>query len=746
MIIGNIIKLCCNYYLNDLSCNYLFHNNQSNKEMYKSKFIRIVLFCLFISFSYSQKYHNPDLPDALTFLNGKKVKTIGDFYQRKEEIKKLWCQYIIGSFPKETPKVLSSEILNSVLYEDGSRRERIRITFNTPHKKSFEIALWVPNRSGKLPLLLTQPKDYQIPWAEEALSRGYIVCLYPGIDAYHKEKDYPDYENIWKIFKEEYPEATWSSSLAIQAWLASRTLDYLLSNPKYNIDTNSIGIIGHSRYGKQAIYAAAFDERIKCVVARSSGTPTSCSYRFASRHTFMESVQDFPDAWALPQLRNFFGKENELPIEGNSLIAIIAPRNIMLHTAYNDGSDPTFGVERTYLNAKKAFKLFGKEKNICLSYRFGGHNPITFEHVQFNIDYFDYVFGRKKVNDTLFSEKLIHYFNWDEWRKKQNKEDLSINNKSSILERINWMLGNQPKHVENEGVYYIKRENELGIEAWSRDRWNPNNLKRVTFSFGAKMHGNIYFDPEIDNYKATVIWLHPWNYSHGSNEGYGVEETTIYWKLAQEGYIVATYDQFGFGEHLLDAVNFYNKYPGWSKLGRAIYDVKCLLDFLIDNKGIASEKVPKTDPSKIYVVGFSYGGMVALYSTALDKRIAGVACISGFTPMRTDTEKKPSGGLKIYYDWHNILPKLGLFKGKEKTIPYDYDDIIELIAPRKCFIYAQAYDRFSDINDIKRSVEKAKLFWGNSDDFRFEISNDVCRFQKNEKNSIVTWLNYIVNK
>ena len=45
-----------------------------------------------------------------------------------------------------------------------------------------------------------------------------------------------------------------------------------------------------------------------------------------------------------------------------ALMACIAPRHLMIHTAYNDGSDPTFGVERSYLNAKKAWVFLGKEE------------------------------------------------------------------------------------------------------------------------------------------------------------------------------------------------------------------------------------------------------------------------------------------------------------------------------------------------------------------------------------------------
>lgn len=693
----------------------------------------------------AQSYQNADLPDALTFFNGRKVTSKADFQKRKAEIKDLWCRYYIGHYPKEIPALLSAELIKQTELS-GSVRKRIKLTFDTPNKKSFEIELWIPVASGPFPLLLTQPRYYQIPWAGEALKRGYIVCLYPGLDTNHSEEDYPNYQNVWREFRDEYPDASWSSSLGIQAWLASRTLDYLL-DPKFklDIDTTAVGIIGHSRYGKQSIYAAAFDDRIKCVVARSSGTPTACPYRFASRHTFMESVsdEDCPKDWVLPELSDFLGRENELPVSGNDLLATIAPRYLMIHTAYNDGGDPTFGVERSYLNAKKAYAFSGFPDNIRLIYRKGNHNPITDEHVKTNLDFFDMAFHRGCVTTKDFPEVLLHQFDWNLWLKKQDKKDLHISPNASLEEKIDWMLGHQPADIGGEGKYQIKTGSDIGVPDASRDRWNPGGLKRVTFSFSGNMNGNIYFDPANKKPKATVIWLHPWNYSHGSNESYGVQGTTIYWRLAQEGYLVVTYDQFGFGDHLLDAVGFYEKYPHWSKLGRAVYDVQKVVDFLLDGKGITSEAIPETDPSKIFICGYSYGAMVGLYATALDKRIAGVASFSGFTPMRTDSNTKPSGGIQQYYQWHAILPKLGIYNGKEKKIPYDYDDLIKMIAPRNCLIYAPVRDRFTDADDVANCIEKARKAWPNSVNFEFKAPDDICRFQKDQQDVVVDWLNRI---
>ncbi len=721
---------------------------------------KLFYFLLFSFFStQGQKYQNADIPDVLTFLNGEKVNSIADFGKRKKEILGLWCDYFIGHYPKEIPTLLSAEITKTTTHKDGSIRKRVLLTFDTPNKKSFEIAIWEPQKINEKvkPLFLTQPRYYQLQWAEEALKRGYIACLYPGVDTHHKEANFPNYESVWKIFQEEYPEAGWASSLGIQAWLASRTLDYFFDpSSSYNIDTTAVSIAGFSRYGKQSIYAAAFDERFKSVIARSSGTPTSTSYRFASRQTFMESVsdQDCPKEWVLDDLSDYLGRENELPIAGNALIGAIAPRNLMLHTALNDGSDPTFGVERNYLNAKKAYQLLGAEDNIYLSYRKGNHGPITNSHTQHMFDFFDMTFGLGTKSKKDFPEVLYHNFNWEIWRSKQRKEDLTPSEDAGLITKIHWMLGEKPLKSQEIKKYYIINEDNLPIPSGFRNRWMPENIniKRVLFSFGNEMQGNIIYVDQLKEYKGTVIWLHPWNYSHGSNEGYGVDGTgfgldktewrekgiAIYYKLAMEGYKVVMYDQFGFGDHLTHAFNFYKKYPHWSLLGRAVSDVSEVIDYLVDGKGISASPVPPTDPSKIYVFGFSYGGMVGLYAAALDTRISGIASFSGFTPMRTDNDDKSTGGIRKYWQWHHILPKLGLYHDQESKIPYDYEDIIGLIAPRNCLIYSPVKDRFTDIIDIKKCIASVQNNW--KDGLSFITPDDICRFQREQHEVLIDWL------
>lgn len=81
--------------------------------------------------------------------------------------------------------------------------------------------------------------------------------------------------------------------------------------------------------------------------------------------------------------------------------------------------------------------------------------------------------------------------------------------------------------------------------------------------------------------------------------------------------------------------------------------------YAVSNAGI--DRIPIVDLSKIYVVGYSLGGNVALHTAALDSRIAAVASFAGFTPFRNDTNDRSTGGIKRLYDLHALIPKLGLF-------------------------------------------------------------------------------------
>ena len=121
-------------------------------------------------------YVRADLPPLMEFLDGTPVRTREDLQRRKEEIRRLFCRYFIGEFPEQVPAVIAAEVLEERRGDDGSTRRRVKLTFDTPKRASFEMWVWIPRGPGPFPLLLTQPRFYQIFWAEDALRRGYIAC------------------------------------------------------------------------------------------------------------------------------------------------------------------------------------------------------------------------------------------------------------------------------------------------------------------------------------------------------------------------------------------------------------------------------------------------------------------------------------------------------------------------------------------------------------------------------------------
>ena len=691
-------------------------------------------------------YARAELPPLLEFLDGRKVTSNADWKKRREEIRSLLIKYFIGTFPAVKPEIVETSETGRELHDDGSTRLRIRLTLATPNRAAFQMALWVPKGKGPFPLLLTAPRFYQRYWAEDALARGYAVCLFPGVDSHHRETDYPGYDSVWETIRREYPKATWTE-ISTKGWLASRCIDYLLGDQSVaKIAAGKIAIIGFSRYGKAAMIAGAFDQRITCVVARSPGSPASCPYRLTSRNTYAEAPSDFPGQWFLPSLRNFTGRENELPIDAHGWYALIAPRHCLIHTAHNDGAEPTFAVEQAYIEGRSVYRFLDAADNLRIDYRTGGHSSgpppesINRKDRQRNLDWIDLAFGRGRARKTDFPEELIHHFDWQEWHDQQDDIDLVIDEEAPASKRVEWSLGRQPENlVPAEQVGFLT---ETESSLMTHDRWSPKGVRRVPIRFGHGIRGNLFFKEGLTTQVPVVIWLHPLSYHSGYNEGYGVQGTTVYHRLAEKGFAVIAYDQCGSGLRLLEGRNFYRNYPHWSKLGRMVMDARAAVSFAVEGKGAAKGTIPKFNAKKVFLLGYSCGALTAMYTGALDDRVAGVACFSGWTPLRDARNVKSTGGNQRLWQLHALQPRLGLFHGREQNIPLEYDDVISLILPRPCLVVTPKNDRFSDhravaklINQVimkNPQIARTSLTWISP-----EKSN---RFQAEEHQQFINWV------
>jgi len=649
--------------------------------------------------------NTPFLPDPLQFTNGRDVKR-EDWPRRRGELLALFQHYVTGSWPASPGNTRVAESKERV--EAGATVREVVLEFGPQHAGRLNVELIIPKGDGPFPVFLTQ--DNHRRWALVAVSRGYLGCVYAGADS---RDDTEPWQALW-------PEHDWTK-LTRRAWAASRCIDYL--HTLLFVKTNQIALTGHSRNGKTSLIAAAFDQRVSAVISSSSGAGGACSYRLFSETQFGEGIENitrvFPD-WLHPRLRFFAGRENKLPIDQPELLACIAPRPCLISSALNDGVESIWAIEHTYRSARRAYDLFERGNDLNLRYRPGGHETRA-EDIEAYIDWLDSVFGRKpfalpdcaiyptyadwlrsrdeQINPATFPTNGLGPLLADAAGDVIKTADAWIKKRDSIRDRMLWALGQAPPFAESAPGAYGAEANALATMLGRATV--PAGLAKRSFNFGNYVAGDLYFPTNADRSGAklpTVVWLHPVSVSHGYCAGYKRGENP-HVALARLGCAVFAFDQIGNGTRVEEVRNFYARYPHWSLLGKTVEDTLAAVETL--------GKVEFIDPKRIWLLGYGTGGMTALHAAALGDTIAGVVSVAGFTPMRTDRPAKGTGGVARWSVWMPLLPKLGAFVGHEARIPYDYPEVLGMIAPRPALVFAPRIDYQATLKDVKDSVDEA---------------------------------------
>ncbi len=646
----------------------------------------------------------PFLPDPLRFAGGHEVKQ-DEWSRRRAELLSLFQSYVTGSWPPSPGNTRVAELQQRA--EGEAIVQEVLLEFGPKHAAKLHLELIVPKGHGPFPVFLTQ-HTHRL-WALVAVSRGYAGCVYAGADS---NDDTEAWKSLW-------PEHDWTK-LTRRAWAAGRCIDYLHTLPF--LQTNQIALTGHSRNGKTSILAAAFDQRITAIISSSSGAGGACSYRFFSETQFGEGIENltrvFPD-WLHPRLRFFAGRESKLPIDQPELIACIAPRPCLISSALNDGVESIWAIEQTYHSARRVYELLGRSHDLNLRYRPGGHETRA-EDIEAYLDWLDSVFGRKpfalpdcavfptyadwlklseeKIDPGGFPTNGPGTLLTDSEGNAIKLTDAWLKKREQIRERILWGLGEAPPFAEWRPGNSTPEANHLA--ALLGRATVPSGLAKRSLNFGNDLNGDLYFPTNADQGRKmpVVIWLHPVSISHGYGAAYKRGENPPL-ALARTGCAVFAFDQIGNGTRLEEVRSFYLRYPHWSLLGKDVEDTLAAVEAL--------QKVDSIDPKRIWLLGYSTGARIALHAAALDDHIAGVVSVAGFTPMRRDTLERGTGGLARWSLWLPLQPKLGAFVGQESRVPYDYDEVLSMIAPRPALIFAPKLDEQATLKDVKNCVEEA---------------------------------------
>lgn len=114
------------------------------------------------------------------------------------------------------------------------------------------------------------------------------------------------------------------------AWGCSRALDWMEKDSR--IDAKRVGIFGHSRNGKAALVALAFDQRFAAGYISSSGAGGAALYR----RNYGEGIGNLTSDeahWFAPAFLTYGAVDHspaELPVDAHELIALAAPRLVFI--------------------------------------------------------------------------------------------------------------------------------------------------------------------------------------------------------------------------------------------------------------------------------------------------------------------------------------------------------------------------------------------------------------------------------
>jgi hypothetical protein len=346
----------------------------------------------------------PNLPDALTMKDGRKVTTADQWWkERRPEIVEDFEREVIGRVPKDVPKVtwtITTQATDRVVGElpvnarqlvgkvDNSGcpsiEVNIQMTVVTPRDAKARVPLLMmfggfggggfPRRPGE-PEPTNRFRGFgnltfaDPPSTEQLIAAGWgYATISPN--SIQADTGAGLTKGIIGLVNKGQPRKPddWGS-LRAWAWGAARGLDYLETDP--TVDARKVGIEGVSRYGKAALVTLAFEPRFGMALVGSSGEGGAKLHR----RNFGEAVENLTGSgeyhWMAGNFLKYgaaessFGRKNsgDLPVDAHQLIALCAPRPTFISYGIPEKGDANWldqqGSYMATVAAGPVFRLLG---------------------------------------------------------------------------------------------------------------------------------------------------------------------------------------------------------------------------------------------------------------------------------------------------------------------------------------------------------------------------------------------------
>ncbi len=354
----------------------------------------------------------PVLPDPLVLKNGTKVTSARNWWKRRRaEIVEDFDREVYGRVPAQIPAVTWK--IDSVTR--GTEGEIPVITKNlTGHVNNpsspdiavdIALTLTLPaDATGQVPVIMELsfifPPGFRMPELpdgektarEQILGRGWGYAVFVPVSV---QADWGAglTQGIIGLMNQGQPRKPddWGA-LRAWAWGASRALDYFETDP--SVDAGRVGIEGHSRYGKAALIAMAYDQRFAIGFISSSGAGGAKLYRRNAGEIVENLAGSGEYHWMAGNFLKYAGPLtwDDLPVDSHELIALCAPRPVFISSGEKgDSWVDARGMFMAAVAAGPVYKLLGEkdlgtgefppvgtaltEGEIAFRQHSGGHTP-----------------------------------------------------------------------------------------------------------------------------------------------------------------------------------------------------------------------------------------------------------------------------------------------------------------------------------------------------------------------------------
>jgi hypothetical protein len=305
----------------------------------------------------------PTLPNPLLLNNGKPVTSAKMWWKdRRPELVDLFDHEVYGRVPANAPRI-RWEVVSTTPGEDGGIPTVTKKVLGHADNSAYpaisvdmEVSLTLPaNAAAAVPVIIeisfekypglsrpgapAPPPEVLPTWKQQVLAKGWGYALfYPT--TLQADNGAGLTQGIIGLANHGQPRKLddWGT-LRAWAWGVSRIIDYFQTDKA--VDARHVGVEGHSRFGKTALVAMAYEPRLAVAYVSSSGAGGAA----LARYNYGEQLENVAASgeyhWMAGNYMKYAStlKVDDMPVDSHELIALCAPRPVFIGGGTSEGGD-----------------------------------------------------------------------------------------------------------------------------------------------------------------------------------------------------------------------------------------------------------------------------------------------------------------------------------------------------------------------------------------------------------------------